>query len=90
MEIRKCENCRYWRQIENAMLPGNIEYLAGQCRRYAPHLLSGSGTGYYIHSLWAVTSSEDWCGEFREKDNPDPTVESQQLSLKEKGKADEA
>lgn len=58
-----CENCKFWKPIGIKRGNDGNDYNVGQCRRYAPHLLSGSGTGYYIHSFWATTDERDWCGE---------------------------
>ena len=34
-----------------------------ECRRYAPQMLSGSGTGW-SNQLFPNVKESDWCGEF--------------------------
>lgn len=37
-----------------------------ECRRYAPRMISGSGTGW-SDQLWPEALPEDYCGEFERK-----------------------
>ena len=57
-----CYNCRYFR-ITNE----GTEEQVFECRRYAPHVLSGSGTGW-SKQLFPYIYADDWCGEYKPKE----------------------
>ena len=52
--MTRCRNCKYW----NSGLD-----VVGECRRYAPRKLYGTGTGYDSEQF-PETQAGDWCGEF--------------------------
>jgi len=56
---QKCLNCRF-SGVDN--IDG---FKALVCRRYAPRILSGSGTGWSKQNF-PVISTDVWCGEYEE------------------------
>ena len=53
-----CVKCRFYKAVLHT------EYEpAGECRRHAPTMLSGSGTGW-SDKLFPGVNEGDWCGEF--------------------------
>jgi hypothetical protein len=55
-----CGCCRFWEQTERS--PGiNM----GECRRYAPRQAVKEDTES-AYTVWPLTDSADWCGEFKE------------------------
>lgn len=65
--MKPCKTCEFWKSLATKEEYGKrVTY--GECRRYAPRVLSGSGAGYYIQSLWATTVETDGCGEHKERE----------------------
>ena len=58
---RDCGHCRYVNLREDIPYHelGHLE-----CRRHAPQMLSGSGTGW-SEQLFPFVRTDDWCGEFQ-------------------------
>lgn len=55
----KCENCRWWSgNAINDILP-----IYGECRLSGPKP-DGEGA-----AIWPSTGSDDWCGQWRTKDD---------------------
>ena len=56
----KCNECFYsgWDIVD-----GERETVM-VCKRYAPRIIHGSGTGWSSQQF-PIVSSENWCGEFR-------------------------
>jgi hypothetical protein len=53
-----CKNCKFF-------LMDDGEPLGGECRKHAPQMLSGSGTGW-SDKLFPFVKPDWWCGEFEE------------------------
>jgi hypothetical protein len=51
--MNTCEKCKFW------LIAGKEDDGLGACRRFPPTILSAG------ESYWAITSCEDWCGEFQ-------------------------
>lgn len=58
----KCENCRYWREMD-------AEEELGNCCRYPPKVVDGgsSTTMLYLVGHFPEVYGFDFCGEFKEK-----------------------
>ena len=78
-----CENCRFWLQTVKLTDSNSI----GQCRVGRPvisesmldHEVDGDECGSFCvwaGSIWPITVSESWCGEFRAKKQPPPRIPS--------------
>jgi hypothetical protein len=63
MEV-KCENCGYWEFFDSKETGPTNGKKQGDCRKNAPVC---GGTSEYTYVAWPRTNSEDWCGEFKEK-----------------------
>lgn len=64
----KCKNCRWFDNIhESLKLVPNLEgkYSIGYCRKHKPMVY---GKGAYYYSGWPVVDVDDYCGEFRKKE----------------------
>ncbi|MFZ2992622.1 MAG: hypothetical protein WA061_02795 [Microgenomates group bacterium] len=60
----RCGNCRFFDTGNVEMNPEtNGETIKPHCRRYAPHTLSGSGTGW-SGQLFPIVNENGWCGEW--------------------------
>lgn len=58
----KCKDCKYWHKLPEE----------GQCHRYAPKLIiAGCGVGEApeYSNDWATVGKDDWCGEFKPREN---------------------
>jgi hypothetical protein len=53
----KCKNCKFFDETYERAEG------VGACRRYAPRLVSGVGTGYE-ERLFPLVVDDDWCGEY--------------------------
>ena len=51
----KCASCRFY-------FPEK-----GECRMYAPRIISGSGTGW-SDQYWPTVSPDDFCGQYERKE----------------------
>ncbi len=65
----KCGNCKFWDVLE--MWSGDPQ---GECHRFPPHFFPLMARDYkecLSNGAWIlpVTSDDDWCGEFKAKDN---------------------
>ena len=60
-----CENCEFWQIVfkGDSAEPENF----GECRKYAPRILSGSGTGW-SDQHWPHINKNQWCGEWEAKE----------------------
>lgn len=66
-----CENCRFWQGVDRAGEPiENSQATNGNCRKKppTPFILPGGlsvpkGPQVVVHSMFAPTSENDWCGE---------------------------
>lgn len=58
----KCHECFYF-----AIGMNMAEKQLLECRRYAPRVIHGSGTGW-SDSKWPKVEKYDWCGEFKPKE----------------------
>ena len=60
--MKKCKDCKWLYDVTptNSELPPLPQY---ECRRYAPQILHGSGTGW-SDKKWPTVKQDDWCGEF--------------------------
>ena len=67
-EDKTCKNCRYFYYTTkpNSNQDG-LELDKSECRRYAPRVIHGSGTGW-ANDLFANVSPDDWCGEIKPKE----------------------
>jgi len=62
-EVKFCGSCKFWNCTDEPTDDNpNPE---GECRRYAPRILSGSGAGW-SDTLYPPTAMMDWCGEHEE------------------------
>jgi hypothetical protein len=52
-----CKNCCFWKPAEGDN--------AGHCHRYAPR--PAFDTPSKADSIWAITSPDDFCGDFKNK-----------------------
>ena len=63
---KTCTNCIF----------SGTEIISGEkamvCKRYAPRIISGSGTGW-SGQIFPVVSSDEWCGELVEDDDNENT-----------------
>lgn len=59
MITASCINCRF----KGIDVVGG--YKALTCHRYAPRMISGTGTGWN-GQLWPVVATDTWCGEYEE------------------------
>lgn len=71
----RCEACQFWVTTQ----PGGTPKRIGQCRRFPPQFVSevssysrnlgggdvSEGISTNTEADWPVTSSGDWCGEFK-------------------------
>ena len=57
-----CATCIYWSKVDEPFSDGGGD--EGECRRYAPQMLSGVGAGY-SDQLHPKTKQNHWCGEYR-------------------------
>ena len=58
--MNKCEECKFWKKNDER---------DGECRCNAPALIIVMRDNAPIHFRdWAHTSSDDWCGDFKEED----------------------
>ncbi len=69
----RCRECKFWWPMAHAGAPASREHsLRGHCRRYAPpvHLLGASDPDIagVRKPAWAITSKDDWCGDFVHRD----------------------
>lgn len=62
----KCKDCKYWDR-QNCSSEKGI----GSCRKLPPIVKVDDYGNDYWH--WPITCSDDWCGEFKDKNKPDPT-----------------
>lgn len=76
--IGRCANCRY----SNLTVDENDNKSKLECRRYAPRILCGSGEGWSSQQ-YPFVRLEDWCGEYKNKDEPVITIESLSEAWKE-------
>ena len=54
-----CGNCVYWNSIEDS---------TGECRRHAPQTIAFEvDDELKFESMFPVTGSDDWCGDFSRK-----------------------
>lgn len=64
-ELEKiCRNCKFY-TVDKIELTIIDKY--PQCRRYAPRMLSGSGTGW-SGDLFPKVDETFWCGEFYQRE----------------------
>jgi hypothetical protein len=64
--IKMCKNCIYFfvaKPKDNEYDTSDDTY--SQCRRYAPHAISGVGTGS-SSQLFARIEGDSWCGEYKD------------------------
>jgi hypothetical protein len=61
---KNCANCQHYKigEYKEPAL-GKNEDISGHCRRYAPIMLSGTGTGW-SDQLFPRVDDNYWCGEF--------------------------
>jgi len=62
----KCEDCKYF---DDGIVtqPNAVDMdIAPHCRRYAPRIICGGGTGW-SNQLFPKVHPDDWCGEFEKK-----------------------
>lgn len=70
----RCENCKFW---DNTESENNQLECEGICRIKSPHFML-SQISFYVdksdwdyrtthQGCWPITSSDDWCGEFKNK-----------------------
>ena len=70
MAKEQCSMCRFW----SGYFESKTEPEKGQCRRFPPALLHrnaqriGSTGRMLNYGEQPITTSYDWCGEFKEKD----------------------
>jgi len=61
--VKKCKYCVHsMKRDETDKLCDHPEF-AFECRKHAPTLLSGSGTGW-SSQLFPFVHTDDWCSEF--------------------------
>lgn len=63
----RCENCRFWRQVDEAGTPNPL----GQCRRGLRQVPVEDDDW-----KWPIHDSLDWCGEWRELEAADKLLGS--------------
>lgn len=63
-----CANCRYscFGAYKEAT-KYEAEKESWHCRRYAPRIIAGVGTGS-SHDIFPLIRENDWCGEWKEKE----------------------
>lgn len=59
-ENERCENCKFF------FIDVVDGFETGCCRRFAPRILHGSGTGY-SSQRFPVVGVNEWCGEYDRK-----------------------
>ena len=57
--MKLCESCKWW--VKKHEPCGD-----GECRRYAPRIICGAGTGF-ARWEWPTTRNSSGCGEWEEK-----------------------
>ena len=70
LKQKTCIECFFFRAIPKTDILG--EHVGededfGECHRYAPRQLCGSGTGF-SNDKWPHLQKDDWCGEFQIKE----------------------
>lgn len=70
MTERRCDKCEFWGELSKEDLPDGVYFTmaTGECRKKAPRIIHGSGTGW-SNQKWPYTQYDRWCGEFKEKTN---------------------
>ena len=64
-----CAFCKFFKQKIG-------EYAIGHCRRYPPQLTTYTDDGYVNPwSYFPEIASDEWCGEFQEKEKEDFPIE---------------
>lgn len=68
---KTCENCEFWEYDEKLtktyteIAPERLGW--GFCRKNAPRILYGSGTGW-SDKKWPEQKYNEWCGEHKERE----------------------
>lgn len=63
----RCETCRYWRFLMHGREePVDRAWSVGFCHRYAPRPVVARNPDQETN--WPETHSDEWCGEWRAKD----------------------
>ena len=66
-----CENCGYWKKFTQLKFEGEKKD-AGQCRAHSPRMFFSafeSGPKQIVKYRFPFTACDDWCGEFKPKDD---------------------
>lgn len=65
---KRCRNCMFANIVAEKLPEGDTYQLVRlECRRYAPRMISGSGTGW-SDTLFPEMMPEDWCGEWKRRE----------------------
>jgi len=64
----RCGLCRYWNAPDSQM------YVPADCRRHAPTVATMTCNHEEAVGRWPKTSRDDWCGDWKAKENPDASV----------------
>jgi len=66
-EMGKCKSCKFLGVQAHAM--GKKVDAEPACRRHAPYIIAGTGTGY-VGELYPVVNPEtDWCGDWLQQED---------------------
>ena len=75
----KCKDCKFWhfQEKEDIKFPDlpTITIFNGECRRKSPAFMAGQFTDEleWAQGVWPDTTGDDWCGEFKPRENKDET-----------------
>jgi hypothetical protein len=58
-----CRGCIFWQ---------HVEFTIGRCRRFPPRALPKESDD--ARSVWSETYQDDWCGEHKPMNTPEPFV----------------
>lgn len=66
--MNDCKSCRFFHtlMIQESGFDDTVAAAGFECRRYAPRMICGAGTGYAQGVWWPRASPDDWCGEFED------------------------
>lgn len=63
MEGFCCAVCRFWDGDIATDDPAHGDLTLGACRRYAPHVVTGTGSEEPERAVFPLTLGLDWCAE---------------------------